>query len=224
MGALSYRAEPIDDIAGLTDPGGLPPAYRRIAAALLRQPGLTREEIARHAYVGATTLSGGGYLKDMKRLGLIHVSGWRRNASGSFCIPQYSAGPGTDYPRPRITAENRAAAGMARLLEAIERQGPLDYRQAAQMAGLSVNTVKNAGYLEALAAQGKIHVAGWRRSRRGPFRPVYEAGCGTAAPRPAPLSSAEKSRAHRQRCQAVAAVDNLALQARRVVQVSRGGG
>jgi hypothetical protein len=192
----------------------LTPAYRRVIHALTRQPGLSREEIADQAFVGATTLSGGGYLKEMKKLGLIHISGWRRNGAGSFCIPLYSVGHCEDYVRPSVTAKNRAAPGMARLLEAIERQGPLDYRQAAGQAGLSTHTVKNAGYLDALVAQGKIYVVEWRRSRRGPFRPVYEAGQGIAAAPPVPLSSAQKSRAHRQRRRAVAAADNFASQLR----------
>jgi len=181
---------------------------------LTRQPGLSREEIAEQAFVGATTLSGGGYLKEMKKLGLIHISGWRRNSAGSFCIPLYSVGLCEDYVRPSITAKNRSAPGMARLLEAIESQGPLDYRQAAGQAGLSPHTVKNAGYLEALVVQGKIYVVEWRRSQRGPFRPVYEAGQGIAATPPVPLSSAEKSHAHRQRRQAVAATDSFATQLR----------
>ena len=191
-----------------------PPAYRRIFAALTRHSGLSREEIAERAYVALTTLSGGGYLKHMRELGLIHVSGWRRNRLGSFCVPQYSAGPGEDCPRPRVTRDNRDAPGMRLLLEAIERHGPLDYKQAAHMAGLAENTVKNAGYLDALVEQRKIHVAFWRRARRGPSRPVYEAGFSTACAPPAPLSGAEKSRTHRRRRRAELAAGSLVLQLR----------
>lgn len=192
----------------------LPPAYARILAALGRRPGLSRDEIAEQAHVAATTLSGGGYLRHMKDLGLIHISGWRRNAAGAFSIPHYSPGPGHDYPRPQMSPELRGAPGMARLLDAIERHGPLDYRQAAQLAGLAANTAKNAGYLAALVAQGRIHIAGWLRSRRGPARPIYKVGAGNTAPRPAPLSAAEKSRGHRQRRLLAGAVGNLAGQLR----------
>lgn len=192
----------------------LPPAYARILSALTRQPGLSRDEIAQRAYVAPTTLSGGGYLRHMKELGLIHISGWRRNAAGAFSIPHFSPGPGHDYPRPQMSAELRGAPGMARLLDAIERHGPLDYRQAAKLAGLSANTAKNAGYLAALMAQGKIHIAGWRRSRRGPARPLYKVGAGETAPRPAPLSAAEKSRGHRHRRLLSAAVGSLPGQLR----------
>lgn len=177
----------------------LPPAYARIITALSRRPGLTREEIAEQAYVAPTTLSGGGYLRHMKELGLIHISGWRRSASGSFSIPQYSAGRGQDYARPQMTEKTRAAPGMLTLLEVIERHGPLDYRQAAKLAGLSVNTVKNAGYLKALVAQGKIHISAWRRARNGPPRPLYEGGRGHAAAPPPRYSPAEKARNSRLR-------------------------
>lgn len=190
----------------------LPKAYTRILMALERHPGLTREEIAQQAYVAATTLSGGGYLRHMKELGLIYISGWRRNSAGAFSIPQFSAGRGHDYPRPCMTSETREAPGMFKLIDAIERHGPVDYRQAARLAGLSVNTVKNAGYLQALVAQRVIFVTGWRRSRNGPPRPLYEFGAGRPAPAPAPLTPAEKSRRHRSRKQAAKSPGNLARQ------------
>jgi hypothetical protein len=187
----------------------LSPAYSRILAALERRPGLTREEIAEQAYVSPATLSGGGYLRHMKELGLIHISGWRRSAAGSFSIPHYSAGAGKDYARPTMTAETRAAPGMQRVLEAIERFGPLDYRQAARLAGLAVNTLKNSGYLKALQAQGAIYVTGWRRAGNGPPRPLYEAGGERSSPRPLPLSPAEKSVRHRRRKSVESSIDTL---------------
>lgn len=179
--------------------GPLPPAYKRILSALRRHPSLSREEIAEKSYVGVTTLSGGGYLRHMKELGLIYVSGWRRNAVGVFAIPQYSVGCCKDYPRPQMTDGIREAPGMLRLLEVIERSGPLDYLQAARLAGLSPNTAKNSGYLKALVAQGKVYVSEWRRSRNGPPRPLYEVGRNKSAPPPAPLNAAEKSSRHRKR-------------------------
>ena len=192
----------------------LPPGYARIITALNRRPGLTREEIAEQAYIAATTLSGGGYLRHMKELGLIHTSGWRRSAAGAFSIPQFSAGSGHDYPRPQMTAELREAPGMFLLLDAIERFGPLDYRQAAKLAGLAPNTVKNSGYLKALIAQNMIFVAGWRRARKGPPRPLYEVGAGRAAPPPPALSTAEKSRRHRVRKAVVSGAGNFAAEVR----------
>jgi hypothetical protein len=187
---------------------------QRIVDVLVRTPGLSKEEIAERAFVGAATLSGGGYLKTMKDAGLIHVSGWARNSSGGFTTPLYSAGSSADCSRPQVTAQNRAAPGMLRLLEAVRTLGPLDYREAAEAAGLSANTVKNAGYLEMLAAQDKLHICEWRRGRKGPMRPVYAFGPGETAPKPQPLSSAEKSRSHRWRRAAVAGMSSLAMQMR----------
>lgn len=190
------------------------PACSRILAALARQGGLTRKELAAAAYVGETTLSGGGYLQRLRQQGLIHISGWRRSVSGSFSIPQFSLGAGPDFPRPTINLSNRAAAGMERLVEAIRTGGPLDYRQAAAAAALSPSTVKNAGYLDALLAQGRIHIDSWQRGRRGAPRPLYMAGPGANAPRPDALSPREKSRAFRQRKLAATAADSFADQIR----------
>ncbi len=107
------------------------PANSHILAALAHQGGLTREEIYHVAYVGMTTLSGGGYLQRLRHQGLIYISGWRRSASGSFSVPQFSLGAGPDFPRPTINLTNRTAAGMERLVDAIRSNVPLDYRQAA---------------------------------------------------------------------------------------------
>ena len=193
------------------------PAYARILAALGKNGGLTREEISRAAHVGVTTLSGGGYLQRLRRDRIIFISGWRRAASGAFSIPQFSLGSGPDFPRPKVDATNRAAPGMHRLLAAINQHGPLDYRQAAALAGLSSHTVKNAGYIEALLQQRRIHVCGWLRSQSGPARALFAAGEGADVPCPTPLTSGEKSRAHRRRRLAGSAATNFADQLRLLV-------
>lgn len=192
----------------------LSPAYRRILKALGQEGGLSRKEIAAVAYVGESTLSGGGYLLHLRQQRLIHISGWRRSASGSFSIPLFSLGSMPDCPRPAISSSNRSAAGMERLLAAIRTSGPLDYRQAAVAADLSLNTVKNAGYLKALLAQGRIHIWAWRRGQRGAPRPLYKAGPGINAKRPDALSQKEKSCAFRQRKLAVTATNSFAKQLR----------
>lgn len=194
------------------NPFGNSKAIERILSALREAPGLSRRGISERAYVGETTLSGGGYLKQMKQEGLIHVSGWLRNASGAFTTPLYSLGREVDCKRPRITRENRSAPGMKRLLDAIRDYGPIDYRQAAKITGLSPNTVKGAGYLEALVRQRAVHVSGWRRARNGPMRPIYDFGHGIGTPKHEPRTRAEISRDHRWRKLGYAG--SLAIQAR----------
>ena len=82
------------------------------------------------------------------------------------------------------------------------RLGGLTYREIAQFTGLSPYTVKNSGFLDALLAQQRIHIAQWKRSRNGPMSAVYLAGPGRNADKPAALNAAEKSRRHRTRCAA----------------------
>lgn len=187
-------------------------AAERILATLRRAPGLTKEEIAERAYVSVSTLSGGGYLKALRRDGMIFISGWQRNGSGGFTTPLYSLGAGPDYPKPGVDEENRAAPGMARLLDVIEKFGPIDYRQAAKLSGLSLNTVKNSDYLEALLTQGKIHISGWRRARNGPMRPIYMTGAQAGEARLAAYTPAEKSRAFRWRREVAANAASFAAQ------------
>jgi hypothetical protein len=189
-------------------------AVERILATLRRAPGLTKEEIAERAYIGVNTLSGGGYLKAMRRDGLIFISGWQRNGGGGFTTPLYSLGSGPDYPKPGVDEASRDAPGMTRLLEVIEKFGPIDYRQAAKLSGLSLNTVKNSDYLDALLTQGKIHISGWRRARNGPMRPIYKTGAQEDQPRLSPYTPAEKSRAFRWRREVAANATSFAAQFR----------
>lgn len=188
-------------------------AAERILNTLRRAPGLSKEEIAEQAYISVNTLSGGGYLKSLREQGLIFISGWRRNGAGGFTTPLYSVGNSPDYAKPKVGDENRAAPGMARLLEVIEKFGPIDYRQAAQLSGLSPHTVKNSNYLEALMTQGKIHISGWLRAHRnGPMRPIYKLGNEPSQPRLQTHSPAEKSRIYRWRKQVAANASSFAAQ------------
>ena len=84
-------------------------AFKRIVKVLLESPGLTRSQIAERAFVGKTTLSGGGYLKTMKESGLIHISGWLRNPSGRFSTPLTApvAAKIACAPRPRYRIVRR---------------------------------------------------------------------------------------------------------------------
>lgn len=173
------------------------PAIGRVLAALeaAGEP-LSVHEIAERAFIGLSTLQGGGYLRLMKDSGLIHVGGWRRGLAG-FNIPLIALGAGDDVPRPRLTAQDRMSPGMLALLEALEQHGDMTDREAALAAGLSPNTVRNAGYMVQLHQQKRIHIASWRRSKNGPMAAVYGHGEGIDAPQPKAFSAAAKAQRYR---------------------------
>lgn len=169
------------------------PAMQRILCVLAKKSNISLE-----AFIGITTLACGGYIQTLRKRRLIYVSGWRK-INGRFSTPLFSLGDLTDVPRPKVDDTSRDAPGMQKILETLERCGSLTYRGIAQFSGLSTNTVKNSGYLDALLAQSRIHIGGWRRSRNGPMSPMYLHGPGPGAPaaKPQAMSAGEKSRRHR---------------------------
>jgi hypothetical protein len=189
------------------------PALQRILGALERKPNQSIADLSGEAFVGVTTLACGGYVRALRKHRLIYVSGWRQ-CKGRFSTPLFSRGDLADLPRPRIDDTNRDAPGMHRIVETLVRYGRLSYREIAEFSGLSPSTVKNSGFLDALVAQGRIHVGGWRRSRNGPMAALYAAGPGTPAARPPAISDAEKGQRHRTRVRIAAHGDGLLAQLR----------
>ena len=187
------------------------PAMQRILGILGKKANMSVADISAEAFVGVTTLACGGYIATHKKRRLIYVSGWRK-VKGRFSTPLYSLGELDDVPRPRIDDALRDAPGMQLIVATLARFGPLTYREIAQYSGLSRNTVKNSGFLDALVVQQRIHVSGWRRAAHGPMSPVYTLGAGQAQARPAPLNSAQKSDRHRQRTRIAAHGDGLSAQ------------
>ncbi len=174
------------------------PAMQRILGVLEKKSNMAVSDISAEAFVGITTLACGGYISSLKRRQLIYISGWRK-IKGRFSTPLYSMGSHTDVPRPKIDETSRDAPGMHRILETLQRYGELTYRDIARYSGLSLNTVKNSGYLDAMVAQGLIHVGAWRRSRNGPMSAVYFTGPGVSVEKPNPMTGAEKCKRHRDR-------------------------
>ena len=187
------------------------PAMQRILGVLEKKSNMSIADISAEAFVGIGTLACGGYIAALKKRQLIYVSGWRKVKS-RFSTPLYSVGQLEDVPRPRIDDSNRDAPGMRRIVETLNRYGHLTYREIAQFSGLSPNTVKNSGFLDALVTQGRIHIGGWRRSSRGPMSPVYACGPGAEAPRPPSLTSAQKDSRHRARHKIAAQGNGLSAQ------------
>jgi hypothetical protein len=182
------------------------PAMRRILDVLEKKPNVSVSDISAEAFVGVTTLACGGYIKALRARRLIFVSGWRK-VKGRFSTPLFSRGDQTDVARPKIDDGSRDAPGMWRILAALERYGNLSYQGIARFSGLSPNTVKNSGYLDALIAQQRIHIGGWQRSPRGPMAPIYSPGAGVPAAKPLAITPAEKSDRHRERSKAAHRLD-----------------
>ena len=197
------------------------PAMQRILSALARKPNMAASDLADEAFVGLTTLACGGYISVLRKRGLIFISGWRK-VNGRFTTPLYSGGTGVDVPRPRIDETNRDAPGMHRILEVLREFGPLTYREIAHFSGLSANTVKNSGFLNALIAQKRIHIGGWRHALNGPMSPVYHLGEGLPVDKPQPVTTAEKCRQHRARSRIRATTaDDFIAQLATVAQTAR---
>lgn len=186
-------------VAGAGGPA-LSASMQRILTLLGEKTPLSPREIARDAFVALTTLEGGGYLRRLKQQGLIRIEGWLKNHSG-FTTPLYALGAGPDCPRPRFAARDHDSRGMARIVAALKGKRNLDYREVAGLAEISANTIKNAGYMESLLQQGRIHISAWRRGRNGHLVPLYSGGGGENIARPAPLSRQEIMQRHRQRQQ-----------------------
>lgn len=188
-----------DSVATMMIPDPLAsPAMQRILQVLEKKSNMSASDISAEAFVGVTTLACGGYIKALRARGLIFVSGWRQ-VKGRFSTPLFSLGNQTDVERPRIDESNRDAPGMWRILATLQRYGSLTYREIAHYSGLSLNTVKNSGYLSALVVQQRIHIVAWKRSQGGPMLAVYGFGAGVAAEKPAAVSPRDKSRRHRER-------------------------
>lgn len=187
------------------------PAMLRILGVLEKKSNMSISDISAEAFVGLSTLACGGYIAALKKRQLIYISGWRK-VKGRFSTPLYSFGQLEDVVRPRIDDSNRDAPGMQSIVATLERYGNLTYREIAEFSGLSLNTVKNSGFLDALLAQGRIHIGDWRRSSRGPMSPIYVHGPGAAAPKPRSLTGAQKCSRHRARLRIAAKGSDLSSQ------------
>jgi len=174
------------------------PAMQRILRVLEKKADMSISDMSAEAFVGMTTLAYSGYVKAMKARRLIFISGWRK-VNGRFSTPLYSLGNLADVSRPKIDDKCRDAPGMWIILETLKRYGNLTYQDIARFSGLSPNTVKNSGYLNALIVQQHIYIGGWRHSHRGPMLPIYHVGKGVAAAKPSAITATEKSRNFRER-------------------------
>lgn len=73
---------------------------------------------------------------------------------------------------------------MQRILKVLAALGPLSVRQISAHAHVSLNTLDQGGYLQALEDSGQIHLCRWLHDERGRPYPVYKKGAGERAAKP----------------------------------------
>jgi hypothetical protein len=75
------------------------PAMQRLLRVLKKKPNLSTVDLSNEEMVGMNVLACSGYVRKLKRLKLIFISGWRKK-NGRFCTPLFSLGSAVDAPRP----------------------------------------------------------------------------------------------------------------------------
>lgn len=148
-------------------------------------------DISAEAFAVISTLAGGGYIAALKKRQRICICG-RCKVKGCFSTPICRRERLDDLPRPRIDDSNREAPGVRSIAAALEHYGALTYRKIVQFSGLSLNTVKNGDFLDALVTQRRIHINDRRRSSNGPMSPTYDHYPRDAVPDPQTQASTQK--------------------------------
>lgn len=59
----------------------------------------------------------GNYIREMHKIGLVHIAGWEQDRLGRDCIAIYTWGYGIDKPRHKFTAAQRQARHRAKKIE-----------------------------------------------------------------------------------------------------------
>lgn len=85
------------------------PSMRRILLALRAHGPMTIQQIASAVHVAESTLTGGGYLKHLRDLGLIHVHSYKKLGGMPTWRKFWAFGPGADAVRkPPLTRAERS--------------------------------------------------------------------------------------------------------------------
>ena len=66
---------------------------------------------------GLHPMTVGNYIREMHKVGLVHISGWEQDRLGRDCTAIYSWGFGKDKPRHKFTAAQRQARHRAKQLQ-----------------------------------------------------------------------------------------------------------
>lgn len=125
----------------------------------------------------------------------VRIAGYLPNPNSQRPAPKYGLGSNADAkfeksraPKGRITAEDRKAS-ILKLL------GDRQMTAAELVKAMLLERARI--YVIEMHAAGAVHVATWKQDSAGAYRsPVYAAGLGADATRPAPQSEHEKSARH----------------------------
>jgi hypothetical protein len=94
--------------------------------------------------------------------------------------------------RPPTIETSRA---MQRVLACLKTRGDMTPEQISEHAHVAITTLTKGGHLRAMETQGLIHVCEWAPPRvSGMWGPIWRAGKGRSAPRPARASNTEYAR------------------------------
>ena len=96
--------------------------------------------------------------------------------------------------RRKVTPDSPA---MKRIVAVLEENGPLSRDDIADLAHISLKTLKSGGYMKTLIEAELIHVFKYERSQNGPAAPIYRAGPDPRKQKARPpkkFSPSEKSR------------------------------
>lgn len=125
----------------------------------------------------------------------VRIAGYEPNPNSQRPAPKYGLGSNADAkfkksraPKGRITAEDRKAS-ILKLL------GDRQMTAAELVKAMLLERARI--YVIEMHAAGAVHVTKWKQDSTGAYRsPVYAAGPGVDAARPAPQSEHEKSARH----------------------------
>jgi hypothetical protein len=163
---------------------------RRILAALKSGP-LTAKQLGEKLHLSRSGIT--IYLKAMKEQAprLVRVAGFYPSASGQRAAPMYGLGdkPDAKYVRTRAPKGLATAADRKTQIVKVLRTKRLTAAELNDEVGLKRARI----YVIELHAEKRVHIAGWKkRDTGGSPAPIYAAGRGPDAPRPATQTVHEK--------------------------------
>lgn len=171
-------------------------AITRVVRELHTGLSYTREMLSERAFVDDKYLC--RIIKQLKDLGLIHITQWTRLTTAYQA--HYKFGPGPDAKQPRKTKPtvDISTSVVAERMLSLLREG----EQRADVLASAAMCATEYAYrlMRLMKAENRIHVCDWvRNGGGGAYTPVYRHGPGRNAIRPSPKTAAQIKRERRKR-------------------------